>query len=55
MKNPFMNELRLASNFICNSHNDNVLQSVPELRSSLVLHSEGRIFLNCPYLVAILP
>jgi hypothetical protein len=55
MKNPFMNELRLASNSICNSQNHNVLQNVSELRSSLVVHGEGRIFLNCPYLVAILP
>jgi hypothetical protein len=55
MKNPFMNKHRPATNFICNSQNDNVLQSVSELRSSLVLQGEGRIFLNCPYLVAILP
>ena len=50
-----MDKLQPDSNSICNSQKDNVLQSVSELRSSLVVHGEGRIFLNCPYLVAILP
>jgi hypothetical protein len=54
-KNSFMDKVQPASNCICNSHKDNMLQKLSELRSSLVLHGEGRIFLNCPYLVVILP